>query len=105
MPWARVFFVCGGPQKATWAAGDGPAADGSRVMRANGCGQSNTRGAARERYAGKERKVFLFLGENRRVVVLFWLEAEAGAQLLRFWGIGAAAKTSWTAARGEKPSL
>lgn len=46
-------------------AGDGPAADGSWAARAKSCGQSNTRGATRERHAKEGKKaIFLFLGEK-----------------------------------------
>ena len=55
---ARIFFVYG-------RAADRPAADGSRAARENGCVQSNTRGATRERHAKEGKKVIsLFLGEK-----------------------------------------
>lgn len=58
----------GGPQKATWTAGDGPAADGPRVVCVRNRGQSNIRGATREKYVEKGKKdVFSFSrGKDRR---------------------------------------
>ena len=64
------FLFIGGPQKATWTAGDGPAAGGSLAARTD-CGQSNTGRTTRERRAEKGKTdVFLFLGERSEE---YWL--------------------------------
>ena len=71
MPWARIFLFMGGPQKTTWA-GDGPAADGSRVVCARARGQSNAEGTACESCAGKGKTdVFLFLGGKEQEIFSF----------------------------------
>ena len=78
MPRARIFFVYGRAAEDDVGAGDGPAADGSRVVCANGCGQSDTGGAAYEGCAGKrEERCFLFLGEKIRRCFLCLLGSDS----------------------------
>lgn len=109
-----AFFVCGRA-----AEGDvrGRRWTGRRwigVMRANCCGQSNTRGATHERRAREgKRAVFFFLRKDRRVFACPSGGSRGrGARLSRPWGIGAAAKnaadcgTGWArdpACRGLRP--
>ena len=87
-----AFFVYG---RAAGASG-GPAADGPRVVCVRNRGQSNIRGATREKYVEKGKKVIsLFLGERSEgCLPVFQVEVEIGAQLSRPWGIGTAVKTS-----------
>lgn len=68
-----AFFVYG---RAAEADG-GPAADGSRAARENGCGQSNAGGAARESCAGKrEDRCFSFSREKIRRCFLYLLGSD-----------------------------
>ena len=109
MPWARIFFVCGRPQKATWAAGDGPAADGPRATRAKSLraeqhGRSDTRGV---REKGKKDVFSFSRGKDRRAFAYpLGVGRDRGAAIAAL-GIGTAVKTmrARVAARGGKPSL
>ena len=85
------FLFMGGPQKRVAAA------DWPRATRAKSCGQSNAGGMTR---VDEKKGSFLFLGEKRLgdALFTFWAVIVVGAQLLRPWGIGTAAKTTRAAA-------
>ena len=104
MPWARIFFVCGRA-----AEGDvGQMMDWPQHVR-RARGQSNTGGTTRKGARKREKRSFFFFSGERLEGVCFvlWVEVEIGAQLLRPWDIGTAAKTSRArvAARGGKTQL
>lgn len=67
---ARIFLFMGGSQKTTWAAGDGPAADGHRRHARMAAGRA-TQEERRMRDAREKgrRLFFFFLGKDWRVVV------------------------------------
>lgn len=84
MPRARIFLFVGRPQKATWAAGDGPAADGSwaALRETADIAAREERRVRAVREKGKT-DVFLFLGKRPvDIFFLFWMATTvAGAQL------------------------
>lgn len=57
------FLFMGGPQKATWTAGDGPAADGRHARRAAGRAIRKER-HAKAREKREKRSFFFFSGER-----------------------------------------